>query len=108
MRVLSSSLMMVSAIGLAGCVVEPNGGPRSADYGRPAPIVQYDRGPPPGGYDRDHAFREHDEHDRDYRQPGNWDRDPRAHEEHDRGEHDRGDHDRGGRPPDDHDHRFPG
>jgi hypothetical protein len=51
MRFLSTTLILVSAIGLTGCVFEPVGRrpppPPPLDYGRPPPPPDYARPPPP-------------------------------------------------------------
>ena len=97
MRLLSSVLMVVSMLGLTGCIVEPATSRPPSVYASPPPSVDYNRRPP-GDYDRDHAFREHDEHDHESRSPRERD--------HDYGRHD--EHDHGDRPPEDRDHRPPG
>lgn len=52
MRFLSTTLILVSAIGLAGCIIEPPPRrpppPPPLDYGRPPPPpAEYGRPPPP-------------------------------------------------------------
>jgi hypothetical protein len=49
MRFLSASLILMSAIGLTGCIVEPP--PRRPP---PPPPLDYDRRPPPPPVDYDH------------------------------------------------------
>jgi len=66
MRKTCAALAMVSAVGLAGCVVEPDyrRGPPPVAYERPPPpVVEFDRRP--GYRDDDRRYRDHDNGHRD-------------------------------------------
>ena len=96
MGVLNSALMAVSAISLAGCIVEPTSSrPPPLEYGRPLPPVEYDRRPPPRDFDHGPGPLG----DREIHQQNEHEHDSRPHAEPDRGSRPHDDHDRNDRPP---------